>query len=220
MSFALMSSGGKDSTLALDRARREGLDVRYLVNVYDGPSDRVAFHGTHRDLIAAQAAACELEHFAARTDPDHPYEPVLLRTLDDLKNKGVSGVVFGNIHLADVRQWYEDRVRDVGLEHVEPLWGDDPPDLLREVVERGFRAIVVSVDLQQGGADLLGMEIDRYFVTAVGRLPTIDVCGERGEYHSFVYDGPTFAHPVLTERGEIRSERDHRLLDLTLTPSA
>ncbi len=188
MPYALMSSGGKDSTLALDRARREGLDVRYLVNVYDGPSDRVAFHGTHRDLISAQAAACELEHFSAATDPDHPYESVFLQTLGDLKNQGVSGVVFGNIHLADVRQWYEDRVRDAALEHVEPLWEDDPPDLLREVVERGFRSIIVSVDLQQGGADLLGREIDEDFVTAVGLLPELDACGERGEYHSFVYD--------------------------------
>ncbi len=220
MCFALMSSGGKDSTLALDRARRQGRDVRYLVNVYDGPSDRVAFHGTRQDLIAAQAVACELEHFSAATDPDHPYESVFLQTLDDLKNKGVGGVVFGNIHLADVREWYEGRVRDAGLEHIEPLWGDDPPDLLREVVKRGFRSVVVSVDLQQGGADLLGREIDEDFVTAVGQLPVMDACGERGEYHSFVYDGPTFAHPVLTERGEIRTERNHRLLDLTLKPSA
>ena len=86
-----------------------------------------------------------------------------LSTLDDLKNLGVSGVIFGNIHLADVREWYEGRVRDAGLEHVEPLWGDDPPHLLREVVERGFRSIIVSVDLQQGGADLLGREIDEDF---------------------------------------------------------
>ncbi|MCZ6858450.1 MAG: hypothetical protein O7F70_10655, partial [Gemmatimonadetes bacterium] len=71
-----------------------------------------------------------------------------------------------------------------------------------------------------GGADLLGKEIDEDFVTAVGRLPEMDACGERGEYHSFVYDGPTFAYPVVVDRGEIRTERNHRLLDLTLTPGA
>ena len=84
MCYALMSSGGKDSTLALDRARRDGLDVRYLVNIYDGPSQRVAFHGVRADLIAAQAEACGLNLVAAHTDADNPYEPVLLRTLRDL----------------------------------------------------------------------------------------------------------------------------------------
>ena len=218
-SYAVMSSGGKDSTLALDRARRQNLDVRCLVNIYDGPSGRVAFHGTRQALIADQAAACKLEYLSAATDPDNPYESVFLKTLRDLKDRGISGVIFGNIHLADVREWYETRVRDAGLDHVEPLWGDSPHLLLDEVVHRGFSGIVVSVDLQQGAADLLGRAIDKEFVTAVRNLADIDPCGERGEYHSFVYDGPTFTRPVSVEPGEIRTERNHRLLDLILAPS-
>ena len=216
MRYALMSSGGKDSTLALDRARRQGLDVQYLVNIYDGPSQRVAFHGVRTALIAAQAAACGLEHVSAHTDADNPYEPVLLHTLRDLAGRGVSGIVFGNIHLADVREWYETRVRDAGLDHVEPLWGDSPASLVREVVEREFRAIVVSVDLEQGGADLLGREIDEEFLGLVEGRDGLDACGERGEYHTFVCDGPTFTHALSVERGEIREERNHRLVDLLL----
>ncbi len=214
MCYALMSSGGKDSTLALDRARRDGVDVRYLVNIYDGASQRVAFHGVRADLIAAQAEACGLDLMAVHTDADNPYEPVLLRTLKDLAQRGVTGIVFGNIHLADVREWYETRVTAAGLAHVEPLWGEPPLSLVREVVERGFRPIVVSVDLQQGAADLLGREIDEDFVTTVEARNDMDPCGERGEYHTFVYAGPTFNEPIAIERGEVREERNHSLLDL------
>lgn len=214
MCYALMSSGGKDSTLALDRGRRDGLDVRYLVNIYDGVSRRVAFHGVRAELIAAQAAACGLDLVAAHTDADNPYEPVLLRTLKDLEQRGVTGIVFGNIHLADVREWYETRVTATGLAHVEPLWGEPPISLVREVVERGFRPIVVSVDLRQGASDLLGGEIDHDFVKTVEVRNNLDPCGERGEYHTFVYAGPTFNAPVALERGQVREERSHRLLDL------
>ena len=216
MSFALMSSGGKDSTLALDRARRQRLDVQYLVNIYDAASERVAFHGVRASLIAAQARALGLEPIQAATDPEHPYEAVFQKTLGDLAAKGVSGVVFGNIHLADVREWYETRVRDAGLDHVEPLWGDPPADLVAEFVDREFQAVIVSVDLQQGAEDLLGRAIDREFVTDVARIDGLDACGERGEYHSFVYGGPAFEHPLAITPGVIRTERNHRLLDLTL----
>lgn len=216
MSFALMSSGGKDSTLALDRARRQHLDVRYLVNIFDAVSDRVAFHGSRASLVAAQAEACGLEPVQAGTDPDHPYEAVFLATLEDLAAKGISGVVFGNIHLADVREWYETRVRAAGLDHVEPLWGGPPADLVAEFVDRAFQAVIVSVDLQQGAEELLGRAIDREFVTDVAQIDGLDDCGERGEYHSFVYDGPTFEHPLAITPGVIRTERNHRLLDLTL----
>lgn len=216
MSFALMSSGGKDSTLALDRARRQHLDVRYLVNIYDGASERVAFHGVRATLIAAQAEAMGLEVIQAATDPDHPYEEVLKNILGESAARGVSGIVFGNIHLTEVREWYENRVKGAGLKHVEPLWGDPPADLVAEFVDRAFQAVIVSVDLQQGAAELLGRAIDREFVTEVTGLDGVDACGERGEYHSFVYGGPTFARPLTVTPGVIRTEKNHRLLDLTL----
>lgn len=179
----------------------------------------MAFHGTSQVLIANQAAACKLENLSAATDPDNPYEPVFLKTLRDLKDRGISGVIFGNIHLADVREWYETRVRNAGLDHVKPLWGDSSHSLLDEVVYRGSSGIVVSIDLQQDSADLLGRAIDEEFVTEVRDLTDIDPCGERGEYHSFVYDGPTFARPVSVKLSEIRKERNHRLLDLIPVPS-
>jgi diphthamide synthase (EF-2-diphthine--ammonia ligase) len=138
-----MTSGGKDATLALERARRSGLNVRLLVSLYDGASRRVRFHNVRKELIADQAAALGLELVAIPTPPD-AYEPVFNDTMVRLRERGIETVVFGNVQLADVRQWYERRVRAAGLEHVEPLWGAPSVEVAWEVVERGYRALVVS----------------------------------------------------------------------------
>ncbi len=213
MSYALMTSGGKDCTLALDRARRAGLDVGYLVNIYEGSTDRVRFHGVRRTLIARQADALGLELLAGHTTPDD-FEHVFTGLLRTLAARELTGVIFGNIHLADVRQWYEERVRAAGLEHVEPLWGDPAVELAWEVVERGYRALIVSVDLKQAAAEFLGREFDADLVTEIACTDELDPCGERGEYHTFVFDGPEFRHPVRFERGETVEIEGHRFLDL------
>ena len=208
-----MSSGGKDGTLALDRARRQGLDVRYLVNIYEGSTGRVRFHGVRHEMIARQADALGLELVSAHTSPE-PFEPVFLATLEALKRKGCPGVVFGNIHLADVRAWYEDRVLAAGLDHVEPLWGDPPIELLHEVVERGYRALLVSVDLAQGAARFIGRELDADLLTEIAITDDLDPCGERGEYHTFVFDGPTFRQPVAFSTNGTVDIDGHRFIDL------
>ncbi len=217
MSYALMSSGGKDSTLALDRARRMGLDVCFLANIYDGSTGRVRFHGVRHELIGAQAASLGLECLQAPTQPEE-FETVFLDMLDALQARGCQGMVFGNIHLEDVRGWYERRVRAKGLEHVEPLWGEPAIELIHEVVERGYRAIVVGVDLNQPAADFLGRELDADLLTEIGITDRLDAAGECGEYHTFVYDGPAFAYPLLVRPGKRVDFDGHRFIDLTLAP--
>lgn len=217
MSYALMSSGGKDSTLALDRARRMGLDVRFLANIYDGLTGRVRFHGVRHELIGAQAGALGLECVQASAQPEE-FEDVFLRVLDDLKVRGCQGIVFGNIHLEDVRGWYERRVRARGLEHVEPLWGEPGIELIYEVVERGYRVVVVGVDLNQPAAGFLGRELDADLLTEIGITDGLDAAGECGEYHTFVYDGPAFAYPLLIRPGQPVDFNGHRFIDLTLAP--
>jgi uncharacterized protein (TIGR00290 family) len=217
MSYALMSSGGKDSTLALDRARRMGLDVRYLANIYEGSTGRVRFHGVRHQLVEAQAASLGLECVQASTTLDD-FDQVFHQVLSDLASRGCRGMVFGNIFLEDVRGWYEQRVRARGMDHVEPLWGEPSIELVHEVVERGYRAMVVGVDLHQPAADFLGRELDADLLTEIGITDNLDAAGERGEYHTFVYDGPTFAYPLLVKRGERVDFDGHRFLDLTLAP--
>jgi uncharacterized protein (TIGR00290 family) len=208
-----MSSAGKDCTLALDRARRRGLDVRWLANVYEANTGRVRFHGVRHALVEAQARALRLEPVLRATHPDS-FETAFERLLADLAGRGCTGVIFGNISLGDVRAWYEQRVRAMGLEHMELLWGEPAIELLYEVVERGYHGLVVSVNLRERAREFLGRELDADLVTELGITDELDPCGERGEFHTFVYDGPEFRNAVPFEVGETLELEGHRFLDL------
>lgn len=213
MAYALMSTAGKDSTLALDRARRRGMDVKWLASIYEGATGRVRFHGVRHELVAAQAHALDLEPVLYSTQPA-PFEPVFMRLLQELKRRGCHGLIFGNISLADVRAWWEERVTAAGLEHVELLWGEPSIEIAHEVVERGYHAVVVSVNLAMRAARFLGRELDADLLTDLGITDHLDPAGEHGEFHTFAYDGPEFRHPIGFQVGEILEREGHRFLDL------
>ena len=219
MTCALSWSGGKDSTLALDHALRAGLPVRHLFNIYDGRSGRVRFHGVRRELIAAQARSLGLDIVQRATDASG-FEAAFLAVLDELAERGVDTVLFGNIHLGDVRAWYEERTTGRGFTHREPLWGEPPEALVREFQQRGHRAVIVSVDLEAGRREWLGRELDEALLAEILHLETVDPCGEHGEYHSFVFGGPLFDPELRVRRGATREEEGHQLLDLTLDGSS
>jgi len=204
VSYALMWSGGKDSALALWRARRTGLDVRWLVNVYDRASRRVRFHATPIEAIGHQADAAGVTLVSVPTEWA-TFDPSLRETFASLVRQGCRGVVFGNIHLVDVRAWYEERTRAAGLEHVEPLWGGDPISLLAEFVAIGGRAVLTCVETTKLDALWLGRVIDADFLRDV-RATAIDACGENGEYHSFAFAGPFFTRPLAWNAGERRDD--------------
>ena len=211
--YALMWSGGKDSCLALARARRQGLAVDTLVNFYDAATGRVRFHATRRELIAAQAFALGLRLIQEATRPE-TYESVFRRILTQLAAAGTHGVVFGDIHLADVRAWFEERVRGAGLEHVEPLWNEPPAELLNEFIDRGFQAVLTCVELAKLPAAWLGRLVDEALATDLERLPDVDPCGERGEYHTFVFAGPLFSEPIPWRPGPIHEQGGFAQLEL------
>ncbi len=212
VAYALFWSGGKDSTFALHRARQAGLDVRYLVNIYEGSTGRVRFHGVRAGLVQAQAAALGIPLVQRHTHPDS-FESVFEQVLDDLQGRGVEGVLFGNVHLADVRAWYETRTTRRGFVHREPLWGEPPGRLVRDILAAGYRAVVTSVDLARGQAWWVGRELDWRLVEAVEACGA-DPCGEFGEYHTFVFHGPGFRHPVRFRLGELVERDGHRFVDL------
>jgi len=209
---ALATGAGKDATLALHRARARGLDVTVGFNVFEESTGRVRFHGTRAALVERHLEALGLEPLLARSEPDD-FEGVFSGVLAGLAERGVGGVVFGNVHLEGVRAWYEERVRGVGLEHVEPLWGEEPGALVREVVDEGYRAVVVSVDLERGDPAWLGRTLDHELVDEI-EAAGADPCGEHGEYHTFVRDGPEFVAPVRLRAGRTVETEGHRLLDL------
>jgi uncharacterized protein (TIGR00290 family) len=213
MALALMSSGGKDGTLALDRARRQGLDVQWLASVFEGNTGRLRFHGVPHQLLVTQARALGLEPVLTRTHPD-TFEVAFRRLLEDLRVRGCTGVLFGNVSLGDVRAWYEERVTAAGLTHLEPLWGEPSMELVYEVVERGYRALVVAVNVGMRATRFLGRELDADLLTEIGITDDLDPCGERGEYHTFVFDGPEFRAPVGFTIGNRLEREGHRFLDL------
>ncbi len=214
MRCALSTAAGKDATLALHRARASGLEVSHAFNLYDGPSGRVRFHGTRRELLSAYADALGLE-LIQRATSSSEFEPAFLGVLDELVAREIEAVIFGNIHLADVREWYETRTTGRRLHHVEPLWGDPPGTLARELVALGYRATIVSVDLAQARAEWLGQELTEPLIETMERHG-IDACGEKGEYHTFVWDGPEFSAPVQCRIGERVEMEGHALVDLAL----
>ena len=132
MRCAVMWSGGKDSALAADRARRNGVEIACLVNFYDEATGRVRFHATRAALIAAQADAIGVPLVQYGTTWTG-FEAAFQKMLTVIDSQGVEGVVFGDIHLADVRAWYEARVRAAGLAHVEPLWARSPASFSRSL---------------------------------------------------------------------------------------
>jgi uncharacterized protein (TIGR00290 family) len=207
-----MWSGGKDSALALWRARQRGLQVDWLVNVYDRATARVRFHATPIAAIADQAKAAGVRLVSVPTDWE-TFDASLGATYAALVEQGCGGVVFGDIHLADVRGWYEERTRAAGLEHVEPLWGEPSAALLEEFVAIGGRAVLTCVETAKLDASWLGRVIDADFVREIA-MTHIDPCGENGEYHSFAYRGPFFDAALPWHAGARRDDGRFAQLDL------
>jgi diphthine-ammonia ligase len=209
---ALSFSGGKDSVLALDRAIRQGLSVDYLVTMYDQASQRVRFHGVPIELLHAQAASLSIPLLAYPNTPS-TFETVFVQSLHDLREKGITTMLFGNIHLADVRAWYEERTTATGLQHGEPLWGESPSALVREFLARRYSAVLTCIEEAQADPAWLGAWLSEDLIQAFEQAG-IDPCGERGEYHTFVTAGPLFTVPLAYTIGERRSQAGFDLLDI------
>ncbi len=216
--WALATAGGKDATLALHRARAAGREVHWALNIFEGNSGLVRFHGTPKAVLRAQTAALGLDPVFDRTHP-RDFDQVLTRLLEDLRGRGACGVIFGNLHLTEIRDWYAARVAAAGLAHLEPLWGVPPMEVARSVVEEGFRARVISVNLERGDAAWLGRELDEDLLSQFQEAG-IDPCGEQGEYHTLVVDGPSFSSPVEVAWGEPLEREGHRFLTLGLPPGS
>jgi len=186
-------SGGKDSCLALWRAQQAGFDVRTLLVMFEEHGERSRSHALPAPLIARQAQALGLD-LVVRGASWQNYEHTFTEALRELKASGHEAAIFGDIDLQPHRDWEEKVCAAADLRPVLPLWHHDRRALAREVIEAGFRAIVVCVDSRYLADDFCGREYDEAFIAA---LPHgVDACGENGEFHTFVYDGPNFRNPV------------------------
>jgi len=209
-------SGGKDSALALDAVLREGrLAVHALVTTVTDAYDRISMHGVRRALLREQCAALGLPLVEVEIPSgctNEVYEARTAEAFEALKRQGVERLVFGDLFLEDVRQYRENLAARLDLACEFPLWGRDTAELARAFIEAGFRAIVVCVDPGQLDPSFCGRAYDASFLAD---LPaTCDPCGERGEFHTFVYDGPIFGRPVAVERGQVVEREGFWFADL------
>jgi uncharacterized protein (TIGR00290 family) len=197
-------SGGKDSCLAVWRARRAGIEVRTLLTMFDESGSRSRSHGLPRALLALQAQAMQCQ-WRWRAASWQTYEREFTEELRSLRASGHSHGVFGDIDLMAHREWEERVCAAAGLEALLPLWHEPRLELAEQFWELGFRAVVVCTDDRFLGPGFCGREFDRAFVAS---LPEgVDACGENGEFHTFVYDGPSFARPVAFRAGPIVAYR-------------
>lgn len=208
-------SSGKDSAFALHLLRGRDVDVVGLLSTINADVDRVAMHAVRLSLLREQADAVGLPLVEVRIPspcPDEVYGTAMSRALATAREQGIRAVAFGDIFLEDVRRYREERMAETGLRPLFPLWGRETRELAREMLASGQRAVVTCVDAQFLPPSFAGRAFD---ASLLDDLPaTVDPCGERGEFHTFAWDGPAFRRPVPCRVGEIVADGGFVFADL------
>ncbi len=215
-------SGGKDSATALWEVQKAGIyEITALLTTVTETYDRVSMHGVRRTLLAEQARALGLplrEVFLPPNADNVEYEARMEDALGAYWDLGVRAVVFGDIFLEDVRRYRERNLARIGMHGLFPLWKRDTRELVHAFLAAGFRALVVCVDLKVLDVSFAGRVIDERFLND---LPSsVDPCGENGEFHSFVFNGPIFQEPVPFVKGEVVIRERFCFCDLLPAPAA
>ena len=198
-------SGGKDSAMALYEAQKsEKYDVVALLTIVTQDYDRISMHGVRRALLEEQAAllGIPLETILiSKHSSNEEYEAKMKEALVRYKKEDIVSVVFGDIFLEDLKKYREDNLAKVGLKGVFPIWKRDTRELAAAFIDLGFKAIITCVDSKSLDKSFAGRVFDKQFLSD---LPNgIDPCGENGEFHSFVYDGPIFSRGIIFEKGQV-----------------
>lgn len=215
--YAASWSGGKDSCYACWKAMGQGLEISYLLNILEANSTRSMSHGLNHELVVLQAKALGLP-IVQQEATWETYESKFKVALEQLRLKGISGLITGDIYLQEHKDWTDRVCTEVGLEAILPLWQMDTSQLLHDFILSGFKAIVVVVKSEFFDESWLGRQVDDQLAADLKTLASkanIDPCGEAGEFHTFVYNGPSFTRPIYIGRTE-KVERDGYLfLDIT-----
>lgn len=198
-------SGGKDSCLALYELLRGGrLAIDALITTMTRDYARISMHGVRRVLLERQAESLGIplhEVLISKGASNAEYEERMGDAFDSCRRRGVEAVVFGDLFLADIREYRERLLARHGLAGLYPIWGRDTGQLIRDFIRDGFKAVVVCVDPATLSPSFAGRIIDESFLADLP--PSVDPCGEHGEFHTFVFDGPIFRTPIKFSLGEI-----------------
>ncbi len=214
-------SGGKDSALALHAVREAGeVEVAGLLTTINEDYDRVSMHGIRRGIVQSQARSIglPLEIVGIPKDASHEvYASRMREVLEGAKGRGVAAAAFGDLFLEDVRKYRQERLAEVGMKAMFPLWGRDTSLLAQKFIQLGFKAILTCVDSQKLDGNFVGRQFDQKFLSELP--PAVDPCGENGEFHTLVFDGPIFAAPIACRPGEVVL-RDERFYFCDVLPEA
>ncbi|MNU55435.1 ATP-binding region [compost metagenome] len=197
-------SGGKDSTLALYKVLQQAqFDIRYLLTTFNQEANRISMHGVRNELLVAQASSLNIPAksvFLPTSSDMSEYENAMNQAIQEIREEGISDCFFGDIFLEDLRIYREQKLKEVAISAHFPLWKRDTKELVHEFIDLGFKTVVVCVDSSKLGKEFVGRVIDSQFIAD---LPEhVDPCGENGEFHTFVFDGPIFKEPIRFELGE------------------
>ena len=198
-------SGGKDSALSLYKVLQDQqLRVDALLTNVNAAHDRISMHGVRRELLTEQARSIGISLQTIEL-PEHPamatYESAMAKSLTQLKSEGYSTAIFGDIFLEDLKNYRQQKLQEEGIDCVFPLWQIDSRTIMEDFLRLGFKAIIVCVNEQYLNKSFCGRYLNQSFVDDLP--PGVDLCGENGEYHSFVFDGPIFSYPVAFNIGNI-----------------
>lgn len=198
-------SGGKDSSLCLHHIlQNKQYAVDCLLTSVNAAHNRVSMHGVRRQLLEAQAHSIGLPLQTIEL-PEQPgmeeYEQAMMDKVTALRNNGCTHAIFGDIFLEDLKLYREQKLQQANIECVFPLWKQPTSLLVKEFIQLGFKSIIVCVNEQYLDKSFCGRVIDESFIND---LPSnVDVCGENGEFHSYVFDGPIFKTAIPIEKGDI-----------------
>ncbi len=198
-------SGGKDSSLALHYILQDKkYDIHTLLTTVSEKYDRISMHGVRSQLLKTQAEAIGLPLTAIKL-PEMPsmssYDEQMKLVMNDFKDKGITTSIFGDIFLEDLKSYREKQLAKVSMDAHFPLWKRDTTELIHEFIDLGFKTILVCTNASLLPKEFAGRIIDKDFLKDLPK--NIDPCGENGEFHTFVFDGPIFSKPVEFELGEL-----------------
>ncbi len=202
-------SSGKDSAWSLQVLReQQELEVVGLLTTVNQQFDRVAMHAVRSELLRDQADAVGLPLLEVQIPwpcSNDQYEAAMAAAMVEVEARGVTAMAFGDLFLADIREYREQKLSGTGIRPVFPLWGEPTAELARKMIDGGLQARLTCVDPRVMPRELAGRAYD---AALLRELPAgVDPCGERGEFHSFAHAGPMFRRPVAFEPGEV-VERD------------
>ena len=209
-------SGGKDSAMAFYELKKSGkYTLEALLTTITEDYKRVSMHGTRECLLEKQAASLDLplsKVFISKKSSNQEYKEKMKNALTPYKNKGIDSVVFGDIFLESVRSYREANLSKVGMKAVFPLWKKNTRELANFFIDRGFKTILTCVDTKFLDGKFAGREYDKQLLSEFPE--TIDPCGENGEFHTFVYDGPIFKEKVEFNKGGKTMQNDRWFLEI------